>query len=534
MTLIGIPVEKGVGKACTSPAKGENFDDPEEVTTPFRVRHGTGSSLDGALASDLSSEERAPDTRPVSSRTIAWRLRYVFVLAWLTTLQYGSLGPSLMYLSQSFFAGSGADCEAHPSSDICKKGAVDLAFWSGISRGASHSVAWLLALSMGSWSDTLGRRPIFRAKASASIVPIVMLALHVCFGVSLWLYLVAGPIYEAFDINGVFLAFMSDVIQEPHARAQAFGVLIIGWFGGAFVVLPLAAFLPTGIAVVISLATAVVKLVYMFTVFPETSQAAVAAACDGKSRPAPPNLFNVAREAARVFCRHSFIIRMALVLVLSGLSLAGLGTVATPILTGYLGMEKKAITGLLVVIGVSVVISMVCLMPPLVRCAGEVRALQACLAVSAVFPVLFPLCATPVHVAILSGILGGPMCLQFPIISAIKSNLVSQEEQGLVQGALAAARVVATALADVFFGWFFHYATAGGTLPRSSTFVPLGGVALLAVVAFLLALSLPSKPPPPPDAARPPVSEGAVELGAGSGKPVDANEVELSVCADPL
>lgn len=109
----------------------------------------------------------------------------------------------------------------------------------------------------------------------------------------------------------------------------------------------------------------------------------------------------------RLFWRHSFIFRMALILVLSGISSAGLGTVVTPIMTGYFGLKKDMSTFLAAVAGVSAFTNMVVVLRPLMRRCGDVNALRMCLGASAVFPVLFAMCTEVWHLALLFFLLIG-------------------------------------------------------------------------------------------------------------------------------
>lgn len=447
---------------------------------------------DGDECDSLVKEVQTAE--PLSKAIIAYRMRYVLALVWLIVLQYGTIGPAATYISTSFFAGS--DCEPKPDSAPCKKGAAELAYWRGLSAGASHSVAWLAAVALGSWSDSVGRRPLFISKSAMSLLPSAALFLHVWVGLTLWAYLVIIPMYEAFDTNGVFLAVMSDVITETHSRATAYGVLITGVVLGVAIVLPLAALLPEGAAVIVSMVAAVVKLVFVCTAFPETAPSAAKG-----SRPFNP--VALARDIAEVFCRrNSCIARMALVLLLTGLTGTGLQAIAVPILTGYIGMTRATMTLLGACCAASALLSMLGLLGPLVRSVGEVGSLRVCLGAAVAYPPLFAACTRPSHVMLLSGLLVGPMSLLFPVISSIKSNLVAEDEQGLVQGALAAVRVAAVAAADLFFGWLFQHATQGGSAPRSATMLPLATVTGLAVAALAIACSLPPVLPPPPPPRR--------------------------------
>merc|ERR1719174_2334642 len=91
---------------------------------------------------------------------------------------------------------------------------------------------------------------------------------------------------------------------------------------------------------------------------------------------------------------------------------------------------------------------------------GDVRTYQMCLLGVAAKPALLCFCSEPWHVMVAVPPLVGFTFLQVPIISAIKSNLVSDSEQGLVQGALASLVNMASAVAAPIFGWLYNSCTA--------------------------------------------------------------------------
>jgi len=105
---------------------------------------------------------------------------------------------------------------------------------------------------------------------------------------------------------------------------------------------------------------------------------------------------------------------------------------------------------------------------------------------------------------VLLGFSVGPLTLLSPVISGIKASLVAEDEQGIMQGALTAATNLASGLCDMFFGWFYAYATAGGSIKqRSAAFPPFVLSGVLGACAFMIACFLPLQlPPPPPSRAK--------------------------------
>jgi len=429
----------------------------------------------------------------LDSKTLAHRIRFVLYLAALAVFQHGVIAPSAQFIMLSFFASrhGGGDCEASPSLEPCRRGASDLAFYKGVSNCLSHGLGWTFALLTGSWSDTLGRQPFFVAKSLILVLPFASLALHVFGGFTLWAYLVFVPLVNVFDINAVFLACMNDLVPEPENRAVAFGVLIVAVVVFAGATLPFGGLLPRSAAVTASGIMAVLHIVFVTFFFPETSPMSA-------SSKKALGLVSVLRSMARVFGSSSFILRMVYVLVLSGLALAGLGTLLVPYATGYLGMDRKMGAGFAFLSGTAVLSTLALGLKPMLERLGEVGTMRVSLAASVAYPLLVPLCKDALHFMVLTAVFMGPMAMQFPVISAIKSNLVGKDDQGVVQGALAAIRVLAVAVADAFFGWLYRHVTDGGAAPSpSAVCTPIFTTAGLSALAFLVACTLPTELPPP-------------------------------------
>merc|ERR1712107_737300 len=101
-------------------------------------------------------------------------------------------------------------------------------------------------------------------------------------------------------------------------------------------------------------------------------------------------------------------------------------------------MKRQDLAVLYVCIVGSVLFTLGVVSRPLIAYCGDVRTYQFCLFCVSLLPAAFCLCSEPWQVTLLLGLFMGPCMLQVPIVSAIKSNLVTDAAQGLVQGALAA------------------------------------------------------------------------------------------------
>ncbi|CAE8607055.1 unnamed protein product [Polarella glacialis] len=175
-----------------------------------------------------------------------------------------------------------------------------------------------------------------------------------------------------------------------------------------------------------------------------------------------------------------------------------MNTVITPFCTAYLGVTRAEGTSIIAIAIGSGIVGVALVVGPLERWAGQMGALKWCLAFGVLLPGLLPFCADVRDVMYLFAALSAPAFMLGPLFSAIKSNLVCEEEQGLIQGALASVANLATAVSDVVFGLLYSYLTQGGTNPLRSSASPLFfGSAAFAALAWLLALTLPATVPPP-------------------------------------
>ncbi|CAE8610231.1 unnamed protein product [Polarella glacialis] len=254
-----------------------------------------------------------------------------------------------------------------------------------------------------------------------------------------------------------------------------------------------------------SLVAAGLKVSFLFFMFPETAKLVEPELDSGDSDsrspgfPAAPDLIETARHAFRVLTRHSFIARMTMVLTMTGFAGSGYAIVMPPFMTGYLGFTRRDKLALFMSAAASVLITFLAVLGRLVSRFGSVRVLQMSLAAYVVFPVCCSACGREWHLVALVAIFAGPLCMAFPVVSAIKSNLVAQDEQGLVQGAIASIGKGTATAGFLLFSFLFALETHSGQIKdRSAVFLPFLVISGISLSAFLLSCSLPLEPPPPP------------------------------------
>lgn len=459
----------------------------------------SSQSLKIIAMQSLSTEIIDPSARK-SSQSLKSKWSYVFDLRYLVGLLIfailqNTVNPSVPYMINTFFAEryGGGDCEATPKSGPCQKGAVDAAFYHGLSDAAAHIMAMFLAMPLGKCSDSIGRLPVMRTYNVLLLLPLVALTSYIVGGITLWFYLVLAPAVEAFDVNGVFLAIMSDIVQTPEDRAAAFGIFIGVLMIVVGIVGPCGFLLPQKYTLVVSLVAAFLKLVYIFMVFPETAPKAVASSAQHSS------FIDVVRQASRILTRNAFILRMALVLALVSLAGGGFAIVMPPFMTGYLGFTRRDKLIMMICAILSALVGFLGLLNPLITRFGSVRVLQMSLTSFIMFALVSPACTYKWHMWILTVLSFGPMLLALPVVTAIKSNLVRQSEQGLLQGSIASISKGATTLGFMLNGLVIKAAThSGSNVSQSSVFLPFCVIASIACMSLLVACSLPLDPPSPP------------------------------------
>lgn len=379
-----------------------------------------------------------------------------------------------------------------PKSQPCRLAAGDMTTYNSIVGSFTSAVSVVTALTLGSLSDSIGRRRIFIVKGVLSVSMLYALALYQLAGFTLWIFLLLRPLAAMWDFNGVSMALMADVIPERELRGAAMSITIALTLTVVLVCLVLAGLLPVEISFGVALLAGTFKLIFYFTVFPETMEKASTAS---HSRQGPRGALVAAAE---IITRNSFILRMACIAVIGGMSSVGTGIIVQPYLTSYIGFQRQQLASLFGVIILSVLFTLGVIAKPMTTRFGDVRTYQVCLFGVALQPGVLCICAEPWQVMAMMAPLTGFVALQVPIISAIKSNLVSDAEQGLVQGALAALVNLSSALAAPIFGWFYNRCTDGGAShSRSAAFPPLIAAAAVGIAAFLVSLSLPLTVPEP-------------------------------------
>jgi DHA1 family tetracycline resistance protein-like MFS transporter len=357
-------------------------------------------------------------------------------------------------------------------------------------------VGFLAAPLVGDLSDSHGRVPFAALGMALGLLPAGVVALYLRFPllVPLWWYYPASVLGGAVQASTIFLAYASDVMPPQH-RVGSFAAIIAA-FSLGFVVGPgLGASLNPADAAAATFVVASACAALTLLAVPESRSAEQRrSGPGGEQRRAAPRpldaLLSLRRSCALLGSRDLFV-RLALVMAVASV----VGESVQDLLVQYLqlvaGFTTKDQGTLFVVIGLCNLLVQGVLLPPLARRLGEVALLRWGLVLSAAEHVMLSMVRSRGQ-ALAAVALGSFAGVAWPAISAIKSNNCGADEQGLVQGALASLRALATGIGPLFFAALYrNVATAEAPLGFHPGLV-FWAAAVLTLAAVCVAFTLPA------------------------------------------
>eukprot|EP00439_Symbiodinium_sp_Y106_P061533 s2427_g9.t1 len=234
-----------------------------------------------------------------------------------------------------------------------------------------------------------------------------------------------------------------------------------------------AASMPSSVAAQTVLLTATLKLGFLLFLLPETSETEEMEIHGGRAA-VWGRIPEMLQEGVNILRRHQVLQRLALVLCLAGAGFTARNLFLRFYLASKLGADKADFAVLLPASLPGKIVTFALILPMLVHTCGELAALKVALPISGV--------------VVCYAVLGGPALMFAPLMSAMKANLVGDEEQGKVQGIVAALRALANAAVGFLLGNGFH----ADSQPMGGVQAGLSLVVLLEFVASLVALTLPN------------------------------------------
>lgn len=346
------------------------------------------------------------------------------------------------------------------------------AVWGGILMAAYAAMQFVFAPIIGGLSDAVGRRPVLIAALALLAVDYVIMALAQSFWVLLIGRIIAGAAGATYITATAYLADIS----PPEKRAASFG-LIGAAFGVGFVMGPalgglLAAWHVTAPFWVASALSAGAML-FGLAVLPES----LPVARRRRFTRSDLNPFGAIVAAFRL---------PGLALPLLVLFVFEFANMVYPVLWAFwtreaFGWSATLIGASFAAYGVGVAITQASVLPALIPRLGEYRTLILG-AVAAILS-LAGLGLTPyawivfalIPIACLSDMVP-------PTATAMMSNLVAEDRQGMLQGVIAALGSVAAVVAPLLITPLFHVFAA----PEARFYMP--GLPFLAAAGLLLAV----------------------------------------------
>jgi DHA1 family tetracycline resistance protein-like MFS transporter len=352
------------------------------------------------------------------------------------------------------------------------------ALWGGVLATAFAAMQFLFGPVVGNLSDRFGRRPVMLAALAVMAVDYVVMAV----AGSVWLLLagriVAGIAASTYATAGAYIADVS----APEDRARNFGLMGAA-FGIGFVLGPLiggaASLIDTRAPFWAAGAIAAMNLCLGWFVLPESLAEANRRAFSW-TRANPLAAFRAIGHlpGLRRFLLLMFVFTVAMT--------------TYPAIWSFYGAERFGWDGWwigisLAIYGVSMAASQALLVQPAIRRWGETRTAAYGMALDAVAFLFYgfvtsgfwALVFTPVTA--LSGVAG-------PAMQALMANATPDDQQGELQGVLAAVAAVATSLAPlVLTAVFFQFTRDGAAIYSPGAPFLLSAVLMVACVAILVA-----------------------------------------------
>ena len=352
------------------------------------------------------------------------------------------------------------------------------AFWGGVLMSAYAAAMFLFGPIVGSLSDAHGRRPILILALATLTIDYVIMALAQSFWVLLIGRVVAGMAGATYITA---TAYISD-ISKPEDRGRAFG-MIGAAFGIGFVMGPAIGGLAAGWHITapfwIAAALSALNVMFGLLILPESLK-------PGNRRPFGKADLNPFATIIRAFLIPGLALPLICIFVFEFANLV----YAT--LWAFWGREvfgwDAVMIGLtLTAYGVLIAGVQAGLLPLMTRRLGDYRTLLFAMTASVIGLLGFGFAQAVWMVAILVPV-AAFADIAPPLLTAFAANRVGDDQQGLVQGVIAALSSVAAVVAPlVLTGIFERFVNDSGLYFPGAPFVA-AAVLVIAIMPLILRL----------------------------------------------
>mmetsp|Transcript_90421 Transcript_90421/g.281024 ORF Transcript_90421/g.281024 Transcript_90421/m.281024 type:complete len:278 (+) Transcript_90421:1168-2001(+) len=235
-------------------------------------------------------------------------------------------------------------------------------------------------------------------------------------------------------------------------------------------------------AFTLGFAMGLVSLTYVLLVLPESLPPAARKALD--KRMMLPGM------GLRILVRHALLSRLALIAIISHFVDSGFNAISGSFLQLYMQWTRKATYICSMLGSISSILWLGFGLGALTRLSGEVGALNVSRWSCVICGILFMLSTQVWQVWCLQAVFAGPVAVGIPAIAALKGRLVTQNEQGLMQGALNTVTSIAGSLGPPALGVVFQAVNTSTVRTAMSNLTMVYGV-VLSMPVLLLLLTLP-------------------------------------------
>jgi len=363
----------------------------------------------------------------------------------------------------------------------------------------SNALTFSTSSLMGSISDERGRREIILLGIGLSLLgPMNLVLMQLYKGMSPFPFYASHAFSGVVNWMAVALSSLSDVIPAEW-RAPAFGMVLAG-FSLGFALSPiLAVFMSHLVVSIFAFSILVGGFIFACFYMPETlsPESAAQARLSRLSERPPMNTqadilkYNLMRPAKELMILN----RNKLFRLLSALAFFS-GCISTADHTLFLyyveenfGFNDSDIATLFMIIGVMGIFVQTVILKPFVSLLGERRVIIVSFLVGSLCNFLYGV-AESKQTIFVSATLASLTGMSFPTISAIKSNIVAEMEQGRIQGALYSLQSLASAFGPLLLRYVYNETKDGGGFGRGTMFIFGAGLYL---VATLFAWALPEE-----------------------------------------
>ncbi|CAJ1437718.1 unnamed protein product [Effrenium voratum] len=368
-------------------------------------------------------------------------------------------------------------CEETPEAAYCQAAISDNLFWATTVGALGSFLHFALGPFLGALSDTIGRRPVILLCSLLGYPSLVSLALFVYRNVSMYFTFALMPLAEL-PVLAIWFAFIVDLIEDSRDASVAFGLITAVSLLSTMLGAAVGAFLSMkgGVAAMIAVDIGIL-LPYLVCYLPETLP--VSKRQPLQWRAAVPGL------GMSILARNGLFLQLSTLVIGSTFIGSGFQRVSSSFLQKYIRWPKQCNNLAIIIGGTSSILWAGAGLSITSRLAGDIGTLGLALWSGTLYMLCFAFITEQWHVYLLNAVLLGPQALAFPATSAIKSRLVAESEQGLLQGALNTGKSIAESLGPLLFGLLFEMFNSSLEPERRhlSTRIPI-------LVAFVVSLPL--------------------------------------------